>query len=252
MASQAHPPPDSATPDSDPPAPRPGLPAPRPDPVVPRRDASPPDPPASGTAPASRVTDPALERIRAEIRVGADGGTGGGTGGQPGRCVLTGGQTGVDTASALAALRVGLVTHVVFPHGFRQEDGPLTAARRRRLRGAALHELESPEFAARTWSCVRLADAVVLIDPAGGEGCRETVLAAASLGRPLLDLGPDAEPVSPVEITGWLRQSEVRVLQIAGCRASRVAAGLADVLDRQVSAVVYGARAWHQELTSRG
>ena len=67
---------------------------------------------------------------------------------RPGICVLTGGQTGVDTAAARAALAAGLPVHLVFPRGFRQEDGPITPARRRALRGAVLHELASGEFAA--------------------------------------------------------------------------------------------------------
>lgn len=157
---------------------------------------------------------------------------------------------------------------MVFPHGMMQEDGPLPPARLRRLRGAFLHELASPESAARTWSCVRLSDAVVLLDPAGGEGCRETVLAAARLGRPLLDLGPAARPVSPEEIAAWLRQATASsrrpvagvapsgdkavptrnfVLQIAGCRASQLTAAQVRPLLRQIETAISGAKAWFQK-----
>jgi hypothetical protein len=85
---------------------------------------------------------------------------------KPGLNVLTGGQTGVDTYAAVAALRAGLRVHVVFPAGYRQEDGPLTAARRRQLSRAQLHELSWPSFRYRTWTCVYVADVVVLLDPA--------------------------------------------------------------------------------------
>ena len=51
-----------------------------------------------------------------------------------------------------------------------------------------LHELASPDFRQRTWTCVYLTDAVILLDPAGGDGCQETIRAADHLGRPLLDL----------------------------------------------------------------
>ncbi len=88
----------------------------------------------------------------------------------PGVTVLTGGQTGVDTLAARAALGAGLPVHMVFPRGFRQEDGTLTPARRASLRGAVLHQLASAGFAQRTWTCVSLADAVLLFDPAGGDG----------------------------------------------------------------------------------
>ena len=98
--------------------------------------------------------------------------------------VLTGGQTGVDTLAARAALGAGLPVHMVFPRGFRQEDGPLTPARRASLGGAVLHQLASAGFAQRTWTCVSLADAVILLDPAGGEGCQETVRAADRLRSP--------------------------------------------------------------------
>lgn len=117
---------------------------------------------------------------------------------QAGCCVLTGGQTGVDTLAAQSALRAGLAVHLVFPLGFRQEDGPLTPARRAELSGAILHELASPDFRLRTWTCAYLSDAIILLDPAGGDGCRETIRAATHLGRPLLNLSDSTtDPVDP-------------------------------------------------------
>jgi hypothetical protein len=139
----------------------------------------------------------------------------------------------VDTIAARAAVRAGLPVHLVFPSGFRQEDGPLTAARRRALSGATLHELDSADFRDRTWTCVNLSDAVILIDPAGGDGCQETAAAARSLGRPLLVLGaghqrapqPDspAASSSPRLITNFIRDNAARVVMVAGCRASLLA-----------------------------
>ena len=101
---------------------------------------------------------------------------------------------------------------------WRQEDGPLTRPRRQRLRGAELFELSEGTFEYRTWTCVYVSDAVVLIDPAGGSGCRETARAAAALGRPLI------EP-TPAELTAelaedWLTATGARVVLVAGCRAS--------------------------------
>jgi hypothetical protein len=143
--------------------------------------------------------------------------------GDAGLAVLTGGQTGVDTMAAVAALRAGLPVHLVFPRGFRQEDGRLSMARRAELVGAAMYQLASPEFAYRTWTCAYLADAVILVDPAGGVGCRETARAARSLGRPLLALGLHS-PASPDQVMNWLVQADARLLMIAGCRASLLAA----------------------------
>jgi len=186
---------------------------------------------------------------------------------QAGRCVLTGGQTGVDTLAAQSALRAGLAVHLVFPLGFRQEDGPLSPARRAQLPGATLHELASPDFRLRTWTCAYLSDAIILLDPAGGDGCQETIRAAAHLGRPLLNL--TAGITDPVDLAGrpdrplvdstpgaeffqveklrglnhlpelimrWATDNQVRVLMIAGCRGSLLAAqgqaaGLSGILD---------------------
>src|ERR1700722_4853750 len=108
----------------------------------------------------------------------------------PGRRLLTGGQTGVDTAAAIAGLDLGLRVHLVFPHGFRQEDGPLTATRRAVLAGAQFHELASPEFADRTWSCAGLADVVILIDLAGGAGPQERGPGAHPPGQAAAEVRP--------------------------------------------------------------
>lgn len=183
---------------------------------------SPPRPTSAGSEPG-----PAAEReLRAELAR------------TPGLCILTGGQTGVDTMAAAAALDAGLPVHLVFPRGFLQEDGPLTPARRRALRGATLHEMASPEFADRTRMCVYLADAVILIDPAGGDGCQETVRAAESAGRPLLVIGEDA---APGQVRDWLARTGARIVMVAGCRASLLAAaGREQQAKSQVAAIVAG------------
>lgn len=196
-----------------------------------------------GASPGGRAdanAEAALElraRIRAQVK--ETGGVG----------VLTGGQTGADTAAAIAALRLRLPVHLVFPRGLLQEDGPISVSRLRRLRGARIHELGSAKFRDRTWTCANIADAVILIDPAGGDGCRETVLAARGLGRPLLDLsdlvqaGAEGGSEGPEDqhstargeaghgygdrqrvIGGWLERIRPRVLMIAGCRGSLLAA----------------------------
>jgi hypothetical protein len=141
--------------------------------------------------------------------------------GSPGMAVLTGGQTGVDTLAARAALRAGLPVHLVFPRGYLQEDGSLTASRRRALSGATLHALGSDSFQYRTWTSVYLCDAVVLLDPAGGDGCQETATAAERLGRPLRSPWPGR--IASTEVAAWLDETDARVLMVAGCRASLLA-----------------------------
>ena len=171
----------------------------------------------------------------------------------PGICLLTGGQTGVDTAAARSALGVNLPVHLVFPRGLRQEDGPITPARRDALRGAVLHELASDDFRYRTRTCVSLSDAVILIDPAGGAGCRETERAARGLSRPLLILaGPaTSAPARPDEVAAWIERTRARVLMVAGCRGSLLAAaGCERLAADQAAVVIAAARRRHDQLTS--
>jgi hypothetical protein len=167
----------------------------------------------------------------------------------PGLTVLTGGQTGVDTDAARTALRAGLDVQLVFPRGLRQEDGSLTSARSRQLVGAAMHELGSASFRYRTWTCVYLADAVLLLDPAGGSGCSETARAARKLGRPLLRAaGPDRPTAASVECL--LERADARVLLVAGCRASVLARQPGADRDARaaMAEVIAGAQAWDNRL----
>ena len=168
----------------------------------------------------------------------------------PGLCVLTGGQTGVDTIAAVAAVRSGLPVHMLFPRGFRQEGGPLTDERRRELDGVELHELASAEFRDRTRACVGVSDAVVLIDPAGGDGCRETAVAARELGRPLLAVAGQTG-AEAAEVAAWLAETGARALMIAGCRGSLLAAaGCRELAASQIATVIFVARQRHDRLTA--
>lgn len=182
--------------------------------------------------------------LRAELRM------------TPGITVLTGGQTGVDTLAARAALAVGLTVHMVFPHGFRQEDGPLTPERRAELHGAVLHQLGSAGFAQRTWTCVSLSDAVLLLDPAGGDGCHETVRAASHLERPLLDLtghlasrgpgGSGSAGAAASAVRSFLGSNRAQVLMFAGCRGS-VLADQADVVRDLLEEVTAALAEWQDD-----
>ena len=166
---------------------------------------------------------------------------------EPGLTVLTGGQTGVDTYAALAAARAGLPVHLVFPAGYRQEDGRLTAARRRQLSGAVLHELCSASFRYRTWTCVYIADAVMLLDPAGGAGCRETARAARKLGRPLLS--PKSGELTAEQAADWLAETGGRILMVAGCRGSLLASkGKARGVQGDLAVIMTGARQVHERV----
>ena len=176
---------------------------------------------------------------------------------EPGLVLLTGGQTGVDTLAARAALGAGLAVHLAFPLGLRQEDGPISPERLGELDGAVLHELLASEFSGRTWACVGLADVVVLIDPAGGDGCAETVRAAGEFGRPLLDLtgfvrgspervsaglaspGLASPGLAPTAVRDFLSRNSPQVVLFAGCRGSLLdSAGATDAVAEVLDAVM--------------
>ena len=173
--------------------------------------------------------------LREELRAG------------PGLVVLTGGQTGVDTYAARAALEAGLRVHLVFPRGLRQEDGSLTPARRQRLAAAIVHELPDERFRFRTWTCAYLADVVLLLDPAGGSGCQETMRAARYLGRPLMR--PEPAQLTAAQTESWLAETSARVLMVAGCRASVLASkGKGRGLRTQLATIMAGAASHDERL----
>jgi hypothetical protein len=166
-----------------------------------------------------------------------------------GLTIVTGGQTGVDTYAALAALRAGLPVHLIFPAGLRQEDGSLTQSRREELAGAVVHELADASFRYRTWTCVYVSDAVLLLDPAGGPGCQETARAARRLDRPLLS--PEPGLLTADLAAGWLAETGARVLLVAGCRMSLLArAGQRDDMPTHLARFMTGARRHHDLMIS--
>jgi predicted Rossmann-fold nucleotide-binding protein len=136
--------------------------------------------------------------------------------------VWSGGQTGVDRAALDAALELGLPIAGWVPQGRLAEDGVVPQ------RYVRLRETDSPEYAVRTRLNVRDTDAtlVLRIGPAGG-GTLDTVVAARTLGRPLLelDLGAAAPPETVARLTRWLGElfeTHLAVrLNVAGPRASQ-------------------------------
>jgi hypothetical protein len=86
---------------------------------------------------------------------------------------------------------------------------------------------------------VSLADGVLLIDPAGGDGCGETVRATDRLERPLLDLtvrstgngGPGSAGDVRAAVRSFISGNGAQVVMIAGCRGSLLAGHVDAVRD---------------------
>lgn len=130
--------------------------------------------------------------------------------------IVSGGQTGVDRAALDVALALGLPCGGWVPRGRRAEDGRLPAR-------YPMRETASAGYPQRTRLNVRDADATLVLargDPAGGTAF--TIACAEQAGRPwiLVDLSaPDLEP-HVAAVRDWLRDHDVRVLNVAGPRES--------------------------------
>ena len=128
--------------------------------------------------------------------------------------IVSGGQTGVDRAALDVALELGLARGGWCPRGRRAEDGPIDGR-------YPLRETPLAAYAQRTAWNLRDSDATLLLllrgRPAGGT--RRTIAEAARRGRPcrVVVLGESARPGI---VAAWLRNPAIRVLNVAGPRAS--------------------------------
>jgi len=129
--------------------------------------------------------------------------------------IVSGGQSGVDRAALDAAVAAGVEIGGWCPAGRWAEDGPIPAH-------YPLIETASPDPAERTRLNVRDSDATLLLvfGRAHG-GTALTYELAKKLGRPhqLVDL---QKAHSAERVARWVRQLDVRVLNVAGPREGEV------------------------------
>ena len=138
--------------------------------------------------------------------------------------IMSGGQTGVDRAALDAALARGVPCGGWCPAGRRAEDGPIAER-------YSLTETVSQDYAERTLANVRDSDATLILAhrrfpgrcDAMSAGTRLTAEAAAKFDRPLfiahLAAG-DSGARSHTDITDWIGDQKILVLNIAGPRES--------------------------------
>jgi len=128
--------------------------------------------------------------------------------------VVSGGQTGVDRAALDVALELGLPCGGWCPRGRLAEDGVIPDC-------YPLKETETADFAQRTERNVRDSNGTLVLTWAPpSEGTAFTVGMARVHGKPcfIVDLREDDATDGAA---GWIEDNRVRVLNVAGPRASK-------------------------------
>ena len=130
--------------------------------------------------------------------------------------IVSGGQTGVDQGALDAAIAWRIPHGGWCPRGRRSEAGTIPPRYQ-------LKESPRPEYADRTRRNVEDSDATLIVHrgPLQG-GTRLTHEIAMAQGKPCfhIDLASETIPLEPLR--AWLREHNVRVLNVAGPRESTV------------------------------
>lgn len=130
--------------------------------------------------------------------------------------IISGGQTGADRGALDAAMDLGLHHGGWCPRGRRAEDGRIPDRYQ-------LMEHKSAEYPPRTEANVLEADGTVIFyirRPSRGTGLASAV--ARKYGRPAFSVDLGRSPEHQIsKLRKWLAQHEIRVLNVAGPRASR-------------------------------
>lgn len=126
--------------------------------------------------------------------------------------IISGGQTGADQAALAAAAEMGIPTGGFAPKGFMTEDGPAPWLAER----YGLAETSSIRPVVRTKMNVAAADGTVWIGVVGTPGAKATLNAAVAA-----NMRPFITNPAPEELREWVERREIRVLNVAGNRASK-------------------------------
>lgn len=130
--------------------------------------------------------------------------------------IVSGGQTGADRGALDAAIAAGMSYGGWLPKGRKTEEGPLPDQ-------YALQEMESSDYRRRTRQNVIDSDGTLIFSHGaltGGSLLTEQL--AKKLGRPNLHINCDcySEMEAIQKIAQWVQDNDVRVLNVAGPRAS--------------------------------
>jgi hypothetical protein len=131
--------------------------------------------------------------------------------------IVSGGQTGVDRAALDAAIALGIPHGGWLPRGRKTEDGPLPETYQ-------LQEMNSPTYRDRTLQNVMDSDGTLIIarGPLTG-GSVATLKAAEANNKPCLHINLNSTPafLATSKVVEWLLDRNIKILNIAGPRASK-------------------------------
>lgn len=128
--------------------------------------------------------------------------------------LISGGQTGVDRAALDVARGLGIPHAGWCPRGRRAEDGPIGPEYQ-------LQETEQTAYSVRTEWNVRDSDATLILNLdriEGGTGI--TIRHASEYGKPYLIVDLN-DPQTAPEIREWIKNNQVKRLNVAGPRESK-------------------------------
>ena len=127
--------------------------------------------------------------------------------------IISGGQTGVDRAALDVAMELGFEVGGWCPKGRRAEDGPIDTK-------YPLVETPTHYYPERTAWNVRDSDGtLILYEGEIAGGTRRTIEEARKMKKPRLVVDLE-NPCSPAWVWQWLREQQIRTLNVAGPRES--------------------------------
>ncbi|MCZ6532881.1 MAG: putative molybdenum carrier protein [SAR324 cluster bacterium] len=128
--------------------------------------------------------------------------------------IVSGGQSGVDSAALEVALELGIPTGGWCPRGCKREDGRVPAR-------YGLQQTPSRGYAQRTRWNVRDSDGTLLLLLGEAKGGTALTLAEAEKhGKPLLALDLSA-PLDKAAFLAWMHEHGISHLNVAGPRESQ-------------------------------
>lgn len=131
--------------------------------------------------------------------------------------LVSGGQTGADRAALDFAIEHDIPHGGWCPKGRLAEDGPIPERYR-------LKETTTTAYPQRTEANVRDSDGTVIFTVSAklGGGSLKTLLLAQKHKKPVLHISREGGPDTPEqELRGFIEENEIRVLNVAGSRASK-------------------------------